>query len=203
MAASHEPSLAWTAQPPGQEDADLDAAIVAGGPGALVRSTDRTPTRKRIRQISAHFGDFRGTDKGGFRSEARIEGPGTLQIPFRGEDRGAGHPTAWELDWEGASRPVGNEHPTQKPIEVFSIPMRKHTQPGDVCYEPFSGSGSQLIAGERLHRKVRAMEIQPAFVDVAIRRWQEATGKDAVLDGDGRTFAEIAGEREPAGTGIG
>ncbi|MDH5528253.1 MAG: site-specific DNA-methyltransferase [Nitrospirota bacterium] len=106
--------------------------------------------------------------------------------------------SVWELDWEGNTRPVGNEHPTQKPLEVFAIPMRKHTQPGDICYEPFSGSGSQLIAGERLGRKVYAMEISPAFVDVAIKRWQEATGKDAVLDGDGRTFGQVAEEREAA-----
>jgi len=102
--------------------------------------------------------------------------------------------SVWELDWEGASRPVGNEHPTQKPIEVFAIPMRKHTQVGDICFEPFSGSGSQLIAGERLGRKVYAMEISPVFVDVAIKRWQEATGNEAVLDG-GRTFTQVAEER--------
>ncbi|MDH5528347.1 MAG: DNA modification methylase [Nitrospirota bacterium] len=105
--------------------------------------------------------------------------------------------SVWSLDWEGAPRPIGNEHPTQKPLEVFAIPMRQHTDPGDICYEPFSGSGSQLIAGERLHRKVRAMEISPVFVDVAIRRWQEATGKEAVLDGDGKTYDAVAAERQP------
>jgi len=73
--------------------------------------------------------------------------------------------------------------------------MRKHTQVGDICFEPFSGSGSQLIAGERLGRKVRAMEISPAFVDVAINRWQEATGKEATLDDNGRTFDQVAEER--------
>lgn len=103
--------------------------------------------------------------------------------------------SVWSLDWEGAPRPIGNEHPTQKPIEVFAIPMRQHTEPGEVCYEPFSGSGSQLIAGERLGRKVRAMEISPVFVDVAIRRWQDATGKEATLDG--KTFEAVAAERLP------
>jgi DNA modification methylase len=50
-------------------------------------------------------------------------------------------------DWEGKSRIVGNVHPTQKPVEIFARTMRKHTVPGDICFEPFSGSGSKLIAG--------------------------------------------------------
>ena len=89
------------------------------------------------------------------------------------------------------------EHPTSKPIEVFAIPMRQHTKPGEVCFEPFSGSGSQIIAGEATGRRVYAIEISPQYVDVAVRRWQTASGKQATLDGDGRTFDEIAGERLP------
>jgi DNA modification methylase len=105
------------------------------------------------------------------------------------------HDSVWEVDWEGKQRVVGNEHPTEKPVELFRRPMRKHTRPGDVCFEPFSGSGSQLIAAEQLGRRCHAIEIEPAFVDVAIRRWQTATGKDAVLDGEGGTFFEIAASR--------
>ena len=88
----------------------------------------------------------------------------------------------WELDWEGKKRNPGIEHPTVKPTEVFGIPMRVHTKPGDICYEPFSGSGSQIIAGERLNRRVFGMEIEPFFCDVAIKRWEEYTGKKAVLE---------------------
>ena len=103
--------------------------------------------------------------------------------------------TVWEVDWEGKQRVVGNEHPTQKPVLLFEIPMEQHTRPGDIVLEPFSGSGSQLIASERLGRRCRANELCPAFVDVALRRWEKATGKQAVLDGSGKTFAEIAKER--------
>jgi DNA modification methylase len=91
--------------------------------------------------------------------------------------------TVWECDWAGKQRVVGNEHPTQKPTRLFEIPMELHTSPGDIVLETFSGSGSQIIAAEMLHRRCRAMEITPAFVDVAIRRWQKASGKDATLDG--------------------
>ena len=102
--------------------------------------------------------------------------------------------SVWQLDWEGKARVVGNEHPTQKPVEIFAIPMRKHTFEGDICFEPFSGSGSQVIAGEQWGRVVYAMDISPVFVDVTVRRWQEFSGGDAVLEGDGRTYGEKEGE---------
>ena len=87
----------------------------------------------------------------------------------------------WPLDWEGKKRATAKEHPTVKPTEVFAIPMRIHTEPGDLCYEPFSGSGTQIIAGERLYRRVLAMEIEPVFCDVAVRRWEEFTGRKPKL----------------------
>ncbi len=84
-----------------------------------------------------------------------------------------------EIDWEGKARIVGNEHPTQKPVALFERPMQKHIARGDICFEPFSGSGSQLIAAERLQRHCYALEIEPRFCDVAVRRWEEFTGKKA------------------------
>lgn len=87
--------------------------------------------------------------------------------------------TVWRCDWEGSSRIVGNDHPTQKPIEIFGIPIRKHTTLGDICYEPFSGSGSQIIAAEKFGRRCRAIEIEPIFIDVCIERWQNFTGQRA------------------------
>jgi DNA modification methylase len=92
------------------------------------------------------------------------------------------HTDVWELDWEGKKRNTGINHPTVKPTEVFAIPMRVHTVSGDICYEPFCGSGSQIIAGERLNRRVFAMEIEPIFCDVAVRRWEEFSGKKAARD---------------------
>lgn len=65
---------------------------------------------------------------------------------------------------------TSSDHPTQKPTEVFAIPMRQHTSYGELCYEPFSGSGSQLVAGEETRRIVYACELNPAFVAVALER---------------------------------
>ena len=103
--------------------------------------------------------------------------------------------SVWEIDWGGKAKVVGNQHPTQKPVEIFARPIRKHTRRGDTCFEPFSGSGSQLIAAEQLERRCRAIEMEPVFVDVAVRRWQALTDKPAVLEGDGREFDEVAAAR--------
>jgi DNA modification methylase len=100
--------------------------------------------------------------------------------------------SVWECDWEGKARVVGNEHPTQKPTKLFEIPIELHTQIGAIVLEPFSGSGSQIIAAEKTGRRCRAIEIAPAFVDAAIRRFEKATGKSAVLSGTSQTFAEVA-----------
>jgi DNA modification methylase len=105
------------------------------------------------------------------------------------------HDSVWECDWDGKARSVDQGHPTSKPVELFVRPIKKHTKVGDIVFEPFSGSGSQLIAAERTGRKCRAIEISAPYVDVAIKRWQKATGQEATLDGDGKTFATVAAER--------
>jgi DNA modification methylase len=86
-------------------------------------------------------------------------------------------------------------HGTQKPVECMLRPMENNSAPGDLVYEPFSGSGTTIIAGEMSGRRVRAIELNPAYVDVAVRRWQTFTGKTAVLHLDGRSFVDIAKER--------
>ncbi len=88
----------------------------------------------------------------------------------------------WPLDYDGKKRPPAIVHPTIKPVEVFAIPMRVHTKTGDICYEPFCGSGTQIIAAEKLDRRCFAMEKEPVFVDVAIERWEQWTGRKAKLE---------------------
>jgi DNA modification methylase len=85
--------------------------------------------------------------------------------------------TVWEID-----KPTKSEtgHSTQKPVECMARPMRNHGAKGDAVYEPFSGSGTTIIAAEHLGRICYAIEIEPAYVDVAVKRWQTLTGKRAV-----------------------
>jgi DNA modification methylase len=103
-------------------------------------------------------------------------------------------PSVWDLkSLAGEDRP---EHPTPKPLDCFGIPMRQHVPLGGLCYEPFSGSGSQIMAGEQTGRRVYAMEISPVYVDVALQRFIQATDKIVFLEGSGgKTFADVAAER--------
>jgi DNA modification methylase len=113
-----------------------------------------------------------------------IEGrPPTLRPPISGECS-----TVWTIDNRADESKGGGddkvEHPTQKPVAIFERPITYHTRSGDIVYEPFSGSGSQIIAAERLGRRCFAMELAPEFVDVEVARWERFTGRKAVkVDG--------------------
>ena len=95
----------------------------------------------------------------------------------------------------GGSEEEKFDHPTQKPMELMRRPILNHTLPGEVVYDCFLGSGTTLIAAEQTGRVCYGVELDPKYVDVIVRRWQQYTGKEAVLDGDGRTFDSIAQER--------
>ncbi|MGD9547802.1 MAG: site-specific DNA-methyltransferase [Candidatus Krumholzibacteriia bacterium] len=90
------------------------------------------------------------------------------------------HSNCWEVDWEGKARCTDGQHPTQKPVRLFELPMLKHTRPGAVCLETFAGSGSQVIAAEHLDRRCFAVERNPRFCDVIIQRWEQYTGQTAI-----------------------
>jgi DNA modification methylase len=109
--------------------------------------------------------------------------------------------TVWEigngLSQSGPRKPEDAKtiHSTQKPCECIRRPMLNHTTIGESIYDPFCGSGTSIIASETCGRICYAMELSPLYVDVAIRRWESFTGKKAILESNGKAFAEIAGER--------
>ena len=92
-------------------------------------------------------------------------------------------------------------HGTQKPVECMRRPILNNSSPGQAVYEPFMGSGTTLIAAETTGRVCLGIELNPAYVDVGVARWQNLTGKEAILEGDGRTFIEVMSERV-GGAGI-
>lgn len=97
--------------------------------------------------------------------------------------------TVWDID-----KPQKSEtgHSTQKPVECMKRPIENNSSPGQAVYEPFSGSGTTIIAGEMTGRSIHAIELNPAYVDVAVKRWQEFTGLEAVHGETGKTFNELA-----------
>jgi DNA modification methylase len=86
-------------------------------------------------------------------------------------------------------------HPTVKPVALVADAMRDCTGKGDIVLDSFLGSGTTILAAEKIGRRGYGMECEPRYVDVAIRRWEAYTKSEAVLEGDGRTFAELRAER--------
>jgi len=87
-------------------------------------------------------------------------------------------------------------HGTQKPVEAMKRPIENNSQPGEAVYEPFSGSGTTIIAAEMTGRRAFAIELNPLYVDVAVKRWQNFTGLAATLENDGRSFDDVAAARD-------
>jgi DNA modification methylase len=116
----------------------------------------------------------------------------------------AGQKDSWYGDksqstlWQEKKPAANRIHPTAKPVELVERALLNSSKAGEVVADLFGGSGSTLIACERRNRKARLMEIDPKYGDCIIRRYQEYSGKQATLDGDGRTFDEVSLERAGA-----
>jgi DNA modification methylase len=101
--------------------------------------------------------------------------------------------TLWSIPKGGQD--LETSHSTQKPVECMRRPMLNNSNPGQTVYDPFLGSGTTLIAAETSARVCLSIELDPLYVDVAVRRWQAFTGSSATLLDDGRTFERIAEDR--------
>ena len=84
-------------------------------------------------------------------------------------------------------------HGTQKPVACMRRPIENNSSPGQAIYEPFMGSGTTLIAAEMTGRVCLGLELNPAYVDVAVTRWQDFTGEVAVLESTGQVFGARSG----------
>ena len=102
--------------------------------------------------------------------------------------------TLWQIP---AREGQGFEHGTQKPVECMKRPIENNSSPGQAIYEPFSGSGTTIIAAEITGRACHAIELMPQYVDVAVERWQAFTGETARLGPDGPAFRDVKAERQP------
>jgi DNA modification methylase len=97
----------------------------------------------------------------------------------------------WHFD-----KPARNDlHPTMKPVALVERAIRNSSKHRDIVLDPFGGSGTTMIAAERTDRQAVLLEIDPAYVDVILRRWEEASGQPAILEGEDRTFDDVAAMR--------
>jgi len=101
--------------------------------------------------------------------------------------------------WDYAGTGAGNQkrseelalHPTVKPVALIADAIKDCSQRGDIVLDPFAGSGTVFIAAERMGRKAYAIEIDPHYVDVAVRRWQNYTGRQAIHARSGLPFEDV------------
>lgn len=99
--------------------------------------------------------------------------------------------------WQISSREdSGHGHGTQKPVECMRRPMLNNSSAGQVVYDPFLGSGTSIIAAETIGRRCFGLEIDPAYCDAIVKRWQQFTGKAAVLESTGQAFVKVAESRK-------
>ncbi|WP_196297813.1 DNA-methyltransferase, partial [Xanthomonas albilineans] len=88
-------------------------------------------------------------------------------------------------------------HPTMKPVELVERAVRNSSKTKDIVLDPFGGSGSTLIACEKSGRRARVIELDPKYVDVIVRRWQDYTGQAAIRASDGVTFGATLQAEQP------
>jgi DNA modification methylase len=108
----------------------------------------------------------------------------------------------WQYDSAGTQARKGNNvlelHPTVKPVQLVMDALLDCSNRGDFVLDCFLGSGTTLLAAERTGRFCRGMELDPLYVDTAIRRWKNLTGRDATRASDGKLFGDIESEMEQA-----
>jgi DNA modification methylase len=101
--------------------------------------------------------------------------------------------TLWQI--ANKDQDADTVHGTQKPVECMRRPILNNSSPGQAVFEPFMGSGTTLIATETTARVCYGIELNPAFVDMAIERWQAFTNQEAILAETGESFAALKSER--------
>jgi len=175
-------------------------AVTKGAIYVCMSSSELHTLQKAFREAGGHWSTFIIWAKNTF-TMGRADYQRQYEPMLYGWKEGSSH------FWCGArdqgdvwfvKKPVVNDlHPTMKPVELVERAIRNSSKSRDTILDPFGGSGSTLIACEKAGRQARLIELEPKYCDVAAQRWQSFSGKQAVLDGDGRSFGDISAERQP------
>lgn len=180
-----------------EANADLVAKVFALAPAGKVW----TPGKMNLARDIARFGDAKMAiwHKGYAAAGNGLGGASTLEPvlildpPQKALKNDYLHFSTDREELDG--RMLRQHHPCPKPVALYAHLIEAFAPVGTVIYEPFSGSGTTIMAGEMVGRPVRAVEITPAYVDVAVKRWEKFTSAAARLQATGQTFAEVVAER--------
>jgi DNA modification methylase len=180
---------------------DACVIVIAKTKGAIyicMSSSELNTLHKAFTDAGGHWSTFLIWSKNAF-TLGRSDYQRQFEPILYGWPKGVDHFWCGARDqgdvWYVNKPSVNDHHPVMKPVELVERAIRNSSRRRDVVLDPYSGAGSTMIACEKTGRKARLIELEPQYVDVTVERWQKFTGKQARLDGDGRTFAEIAQER--------
>jgi len=115
-----------------------------------------------------------------------------FDISDKSEIRQNWQDNVWNLNKVIGSQQKKIGHTALYPVEIPYRAIKSYTLKNEICFEPFSGGGTTIIAAEKTGRKCYAIEIDPQYVQVAIKRWQDFTGENAILESTGQTFTQVS-----------
>ncbi len=181
--------------------------MLASSKGAVyicMSSSEIDTLKKAFVEAGGHWSTFVIWVKNTF-TLGRSDYQRQYEVLLYGWKKGAGHYWCGARDQGDAwfvNKPAVNDlHPTQKPVELVERALLNSSKRRDLVLDPFGGSGSTLIACEKTGRRARVVELEASYVDTIVMRWQNFTGREAVLSGDGRRYREVAECRKLAPTG--
>ena len=177
-------------------------AVTKGAIYICMSSSELHTLEKAFREAGGHWSTFVIWAKNAF-TMGRSDYQRQYEPILYGWKEGADHFWCGARDqgdvWFVKKPRVNDLHPTMKPVELVERALHNSSKSRDTVLDPFGGSGTTLIACERTGRHARLIELEPKYVDTIIRRWQEFSGKEAVLADGGQSFREIAAERQGVG----
>lgn len=158
----------------GEAHAAIGSGIIVTTPeGAELFITTAAPKGRKVRHVHLEAGK-----------------------PLLFSPTGGAEADVWEVSRDNShGRSTTTYHPTQKPVELARRALKNSTQEGEIVFDLFAGSGSTLMGAEQTGRCGYDIEIDPRYVDVTVRRWQEMTGKQATHATEKKTFDAIAKAR--------
>jgi DNA modification methylase len=172
--------------------------VTKGGVYVCMSSSELDTLQKAFREAGGHWSTFVVWAKNTF-TVGRADYQRQYEPILYGWKDGGDHYCCGARDQGDVwfvDKPTKNDlHPTMKPVALVERAIRNSSKSRDIVLDPFGGSGTTLIAAERVGRRARLVELDPKYVDVIVQRGQDQTGQSAKLESSGQSFGETAVEK--------